>query len=214
MNLNINSKFEVQFLQEIEKIKIPLYGCDSCDDSFSVQQPSMINNKFVAYQVCGSDKLGNFEGRRRYNEFYVLRSILATRWVGLFVPALPPKKAMGNKDVKFIVERRYFLERFVKQLSRSPFMVNSEEFKIFARSEMTGGNPDVEKQVQKLPKLTGTDMLQRFVEAFMIDDFEFFQEKFFEKQDEWEQRIKDFDIFLRKIINQYTLLRQQLKGLI
>jgi hypothetical protein len=51
---------------------------------------------------------------RRYNEFYGLRTLLCQRWPGLFVPAIPPKKAVGNKNVLFIVERRYFLERFIK----------------------------------------------------------------------------------------------------
>jgi hypothetical protein len=28
------------------------------------------------------------------------------------VPNIPPKKAVGNKDIGFVVERRYYLERF------------------------------------------------------------------------------------------------------
>ncbi len=57
---------------------------------------------------------------------------------------MPPKKAVGNKDVKFIIERRYFLERFLKQISQLPYLMNSEEFRIFARPEFTGGNSDVQ----------------------------------------------------------------------
>jgi hypothetical protein len=68
---------------------------------------------------------------------------MSARWPGIFIPCIPPKKAVGNKDVKFIVERRYFLERFLKQISQFSFLVNSEEFRIFARPELTGGHPDV-----------------------------------------------------------------------
>jgi sorting nexin-1/2 len=65
----------------------------------------------------------------------------------LYVPALPPKKAVGNKDIRFVIERRYFLERFIKQISRYPFIVNQEEFRIFTRPEFTGGHSDIEKQI-------------------------------------------------------------------
>jgi hypothetical protein len=40
------------------------------------------------------------------------------------VPPLPPKKAVGNKDIKFIIERRYYLERFFKQLSKVPYFID------------------------------------------------------------------------------------------
>lgn len=63
------------------------------------------------------------------------------------MPAIPPKKAVGNKDIKFILERRYYLERFLKQISKLPYLVNSEEFRIFARPEFTGGHSDIEKQL-------------------------------------------------------------------
>jgi sorting nexin-1/2 len=93
--------------------------------------------------VKGEDSLDSFEGMRRYNEFFALRTVLCSRWPGLFVPAIPPKKAVGNKDVKFIIERRYYLERFLKQMSQFSILLNSEEFRIFARPELTGGHPDI-----------------------------------------------------------------------
>lgn len=95
----------------------------------------------------GEDNLGTFEGKRRYNEFYLIKQAIISRWPGIYVPAIPPKKAVGNKDLKFLIERRYFLERFFKQLSRHPFLINQEEFRIFARPEFTGGHSDIEKQL-------------------------------------------------------------------
>ena len=68
--------------------------------------------------TTGVDKLGIcFSGNRRYNEFYMLREVLRVAWPGLFIPQIPGKKLMGNKDTKFIIDRRYFLERFYLQLS-------------------------------------------------------------------------------------------------
>jgi hypothetical protein len=62
------------------------------------------------------------------------------RWPGVYIPKVPPKKAIGNKDMKFIIERRYYLERFLRKLSKYDFLINSEEFLIFARP-----NGEIEK---------------------------------------------------------------------
>ena len=64
---------------------------------------------FMTYQVRGEDNEGPFEIRRRYKEFDALRSALLTRWPGVFIPPLPPKKSVGNKEIVFINERRHFL---------------------------------------------------------------------------------------------------------
>jgi len=61
---------------------------------------------------------------------------------------LPPKKAIGNKDVKFINERRFYLERFLKKMSPFDFLLNSTEFKMFTRP-----NGDIEKMFGNLPKI-------------------------------------------------------------
>lgn len=58
---------------------------------------------------------------------------LEQRWPGVPIPTLPPKKAIGNKDLKFINERRFYLDRFLKKLSNFPFIINSEEFLVFSR---------------------------------------------------------------------------------
>jgi hypothetical protein len=57
---------------------------------------------------------------------------------------MPPKKAVGNKDIEFVIERMYFLERFFMKLSTIDYLRNSEELKIFARPEILG--LDLDKQ--------------------------------------------------------------------
>lgn len=81
------------------KYKIKHYGTMSANTKFEVLSPLLINNKFVAYHIKGEDALGPFEGKRRFNEFFQFRSILHIRWPGVFLPSMPPKKAVGNKDV-------------------------------------------------------------------------------------------------------------------
>ena len=77
------------------------------------------------YSCKGVDKTGNWEGIRRYNEFHKLHEKLEARWPGIPIPCLPPKKAIGNKDVKFINERRFYLERFLKKMSPYEFILES-----------------------------------------------------------------------------------------
>ena len=55
----------------------------------------------------------------------MLHQKLEKRWPGIPIPQLPPKKAVGNKDIKFINERRFYLERFLKKMAQFTFMLNS-----------------------------------------------------------------------------------------
>mmetsp|Transcript_78684 Transcript_78684/g.109002 ORF Transcript_78684/g.109002 Transcript_78684/m.109002 type:complete len:104 (+) Transcript_78684:402-713(+) len=102
------------FDEHIREFSIPHYNCKNSDTSFVVANPSMINNKYVAYEIMGIDNLGAFDGKRRYNHFSQIRTVLVNNWPGVYVPGIPGKQLVGNKDVKFILERRYFLERFFK----------------------------------------------------------------------------------------------------
>ena len=90
--------------------------------------PSLLNGKYVVYKVMGEDQNGSFEGNRRYNEFFLLRQVIVANWPGIYIPSTPSKKLVGNKDVRFIIERRYFLERFILQLSQIGILVESNEF--------------------------------------------------------------------------------------
>ena len=95
--------------------------------SFSVRDPQDFHGHIV-YDVKGYDLQGAFECKRRYNEFYILQEALQKRWPGIVLPQVPPKKAMGNKDVIFLQERRFYLERFMRKMARFDFIINSQEF--------------------------------------------------------------------------------------
>ena len=80
------------------------------------------------YECKGVDSLGEWEGLRRYNDFFNLRETLLRRWPAIPLPMIPPKKAVGNKDLVFIQERRYYLERFLRKLSKQEYIIEGEEF--------------------------------------------------------------------------------------
>ena len=92
-----------------------------------------------------------------------MHSVIEARWPGIPIPTLPPKKAIGNKDIKFINERRFYLERFLKKLAPFEFILNSTEFKAFARPQ-----GDVEKLLNSLPKMTAVDITVRMQESLNI----------------------------------------------
>ena len=113
----------------------------------------------------GIDNDGKFEGSRRYTDFYMLREAFVARWPGIYFPPIPPKKPMGNKDMKFIEERRFFLERFLRKLANNDFILISEEFKIFSRL-----GRDIKKSINNLPKVTPFIILERLKNNFNISD--------------------------------------------
>lgn len=116
----------------------------------------------------GRDLQGEWECKRRFNEFYLLQEALSKRWPGIVLPKCPPKKAMGNKDTIFLQERRFYLERFMRKMSRYDFIINSQEFQIFARPQ----GLEVEKSLNKLPKLSSSQLYDRLKEATMTDDLD------------------------------------------
>lgn len=64
---------------------------------------------------------------------------------------------MGNKDIDFVVERRYFLERFFMQISDIEYLKTSEEMKLFIRPEINVitsnmGKIDIEKALMKMTR--------------------------------------------------------------
>lgn len=111
---------------------------------FSVQNPVKVSGH-IKYTVTGVDAEGPFESSRRYREFFALRNILIARWPGIYIPSIPEKQLVGNKDNKFIEERRHLLERFMKELAKFDYLIQSKEFKIFTRER-----GDVEKVLNSL----------------------------------------------------------------
>jgi sorting nexin-1/2 len=101
---------------------------------FRVYNPIKVSGH-IKYTVSGVDSDGPFEETRRFSEFYALREALATRWPGVYIPAIPEKKMMGNKDDKFVEERRALLERFMKELAKFDHLTQSKEFRVFAREK-------------------------------------------------------------------------------
>lgn len=168
---------------------------------YSVSHP--VKGSHVSYTVKGIDNDGSFEGSRRYNDFFHFRNALVTRWPGVYFPPIPPKKKVGNKEHKFLEERRYFLERFLRKLAKLDFILESEEFKIFSRL-----NGDIEKSIVRLPTLTHDLLLDRFRNSFKFEESPS-QDKILKCR----AVIAEFSDYHSKILPVLELIKEQVKGL-
>jgi hypothetical protein len=131
---------------------------------FTVSNPVKISGH-IKYTVTGEDSEGLFEATRRFREFYTLRNVLLNRWPGIFIPSLPEKKMIGNKDDNFVEERRNLLERFMKELSRFEFLIHCKEFKIFSREK-----GDIEKTLNSLLRQTPLQILEKYRLNFKVEE--------------------------------------------
>ena len=141
---------------------------------FTVSNPHD-HHGHIVYDVVGIDDKGRFEVPRRYNDFHCLHEQLAKRWPGIIVPELPKKSSFSaisakGKDEAYLAERRFFLERFMRQLSAWDFVINGEECQIFFRTQ----HGDVGKQLSKLPALTSQQIYERLTSGLQIgtDDYD------------------------------------------
>ena len=123
----------------------------------SVTEP-LLKSGHHEYKVKGSDHLGEFEMYRRFREFDTFRKVLYSRFLGLYVPPIPPKKSVGKTEDLIVEERMFFLDRFMRQIADLPYLYESEELQVFLRPSI----PDVSKALETMPRLTTDDLLARF----------------------------------------------------
>lgn len=98
-----------------------------------VANPTKNPENVVFYKVVAFDKKGEFCCQRRYSDFVSLREAWRKRIPGLFHPFLPEKKFFGNTDLKHLEERCFLLEQFLRKVYKTPYLLISEEFALFAR---------------------------------------------------------------------------------
>ena len=74
-----------------------------------------------------------------------MRDCLIERFPGMYVPAMPSKKKTGPTE-EFLQDRCFHLNLFLKQLARIPYIMLSEEMKVFFKADSK-----VEKDLAKIP---------------------------------------------------------------
>ncbi len=99
--------------------------------------------------------------------------------------------------MKFILERRYYLERFLRKIAKQEYLMNSDEFILFARP-----SGDIEKMLAKIPKLPTVTIIERIRAVTEIN------EKRYDMVDKerYHNTLIEFNFFFKKVL-------AQLKGL-
>jgi hypothetical protein len=115
------------------------------EHEYSVANPQDISGS-IHYEVKGKDRAGLWEGKRRYNEFFLLSECLNKRFPGVPLPILPEKQAFGNKDIIFLRDRTFYLQRYLRKLARFDFILESPEFQLFSRPQ----GLNISKALEKL----------------------------------------------------------------
>jgi len=133
----------------------------------------------------------------------MLREALTTRWPGIYFPPIPPKKHVGNKTSKFVEDRRYFLERFLRKIANHDFILISEEFKIFSRL-----NGDMKKSISNLPRVTPMLILERLKNNFNVSE-----DNPDMKLTESKVEISKFNAYFNKVVPVLEVLKSQVKAL-
>ena len=110
----------------------------------------------IYFTVKGYDKQGGYEIERRFSDFEALRKALSMRLSGLYVPKLPKSSFFGDsKDIKFLQERAFHIEQFLKKVTRLKYLLYSPEFTVLTRPdtelrEKDGKVTEIPKQLEML----------------------------------------------------------------
>jgi hypothetical protein len=117
---------------------------------------------------------------RRFNEFHALRTSLVERWPGCYIPCIPEKKALAvdtsgsnmsdwsvgsTKEAAFIETRRALFERFIREIAAFDYLIESQEFQLFAHQ---GG--EVDKPLKALPTQSPLMILEKYRLSFAVDE--------------------------------------------
>lgn len=98
---------------------------------------------------------------RRFSDFFALRNRMVERWPGVYIPNIPPKKAVGNLDKKLIDIRMKLLNSFCTKIIKLRELSNSEEMKIFLSE-----SNDVIKALSAIPTQSYEELLEKYRRAF------------------------------------------------
>jgi chemotaxis protein histidine kinase CheA len=96
------------------------------------------------------------------------------------------------------------LERFLRKCAKFDYLINSDEFKIFARP----ASGDVEKMLDRLPRIPYSSMIERFREITGINEMNYD----FADKERYSQVVAEFSIFAKKVLIQMKAMKKSLSG--
>ena len=151
---------------------------------------------FTSYTLQGSKLPEPLS--RRYRDFDALRRKFIDRWPGVFIPNLPHKKTVGNKDKEIVGLRIEMINRFLKKLSKIDYLFNSYEMELFLQN-----SSNVSKTLDSIKEDTYEELLKKYASVFTDYDDNFDtitgkkdQDEFAKKLDENYPKLRAFRTFI------------------
>jgi len=135
---------------------------------------------------------------RRYRDFDALRKKFVERWPGVFIPNIPHKKTVGNKDKEIVGMRIEMINRFLKKLSKIDYLYNSDEMELFLQN-----SSNVPKTLDSIKESTYEELLRKYSNVFTDYDDNFdtsagkqMQDEFAKKLAQNYPRLRNFRTFI------------------
>ena len=151
---------------------------------------------FTSYTLQGSKLPEPLS--RRYRDFDALRRKFIDRWPGVFIPNIPHKKKVGNKDKEIVGLRIEMINRFLKKLSKIDYLFNSDEMELFLQN-----SSNVPKTLDSIKEDTYEELLKKYASVFTDYDDNFDtitgkkdQDEFAKKLDENYPKLRAFRTFI------------------
>jgi len=205
-NNPIDSSLPSESISEMQSMSVPNQQYDQskepqASDSISIE-PNQ--NEEEAPQLFVSDPVFNKEGvtgytsytlqgskipeplSRRYRDFDALRKKFLERWPGVFIPNIPHKKTVGNKDKEIIGMRVEMINRFLKKLSKIDYLFNTDEMVLFLQN-----SNNVPKTLDSIKNDSYEDLLKKYASAFTDYDDKFETCEVTTQQDEFAKKLNE-----------------------
>lgn len=96
------------------------------------------------------------------------------------------------------------MERFLRKCAKFDFLVNSDEFKIFARP----GAGDIEKMLDRLPRVPYGTMIERARQVTGVNEKNYD----FADKERLNQVVAEFSIYAKKVLGQMKLMKKSLSA--
>jgi sorting nexin-1/2 len=137
---------------------------------------------FTSYTLQGSKLPEPLS--RRYRDFDALRKKLTDRWPGVYIPNIPHKKTVGNKDKEIVDMRVEMINRFLKKLSKIDYLYNSDEMELFLQN-----SSNVSKTLDSIKEDTYEELLKKYSSVFTDYDDNFDTAAGKSEQEEFAKRL-------------------------
>ena len=150
--------------ENISSIQNKNYNNINTSSEIYIHKTSELNGKTI-YHIKGNFLEKNEEIVRRYRDFNLLHVKLAQNWPCIFIPPIAQKKYFGSQDQQTINERIYQLENFLKISTKSTYLIETEELKMFLDKNILSSDV-FQVEIKKLKSYTLQQISENYTKYF------------------------------------------------